>query len=149
MKIIPTVDLDIHLHFIDDCTSADGIENGSLTTVTAHPYVVSLQGTDGTRACGGALIDSKTVVTADQENKACNALPGSPLVSNNQLVGLASWGYGCDNSANRAVFTNIVVVKSWIKKTPTPPPYNPLGSAACQAFSVKVGCEVLSQYFQL
>ncbi|XP_054737945.1 trypsin theta-like [Anastrepha obliqua] len=209
--------------------SADGIENGNATTISAHPYVVAIQGTDGTRVCEGALIDSNVVVTAAQclanydvsqlvvsvnnskivsiakstfdgnfdyttmeydaavlklaeevsvdtielaseepatgasgvvtgwsssgalvdvsesiisasdcvsgeytyeegdvlssmlcglaANKACDALPGSPLVANNQLVGLVSWGYGCANSANPAVFTNIASVKSWVDQT--------------------------------
>ncbi|XP_018784522.1 PREDICTED: trypsin theta-like, partial [Bactrocera latifrons] len=47
-------------------TNADGAEGGVPTTISAHPYVVSLQSTDGTKVCGGVLIDSKTVVTAAQ-----------------------------------------------------------------------------------
>uniref|UniRef100_A0A0K8VUS0 Trypsin n=2 Tax=Bactrocera latifrons TaxID=174628 RepID=A0A0K8VUS0_BACLA len=212
-------------------TNADGAEGGVPTTISAHPYVVSLQSTDGTKVCGGVLIDSKTVVTAAQclsfydvsqlvigvsngakivkiasstfnsgfdsvtmendlalvklaeavrvgtiavaskqpkngisgvvttwdasnnlvdiaetvidasecgsgdysysedeilptmlcglatNSNACGALPGSPLIANSQLVGLVSWGNGCGNKGNPAVFTNIASLASWVKST--------------------------------
>ncbi|XP_054738999.1 trypsin-like [Anastrepha obliqua] len=211
-------------------TSAAAVENGVPTTIVAHPFIASLQGPDGSRVCAGALIDSKTVVTAAQclafydvaqlvvsvnngartvkiakssfdpyfdfvtmendvavlilaedveadyiqlaseqpasgssgvvtswaannalvdisetiisaddcvsgkykyedgevfssmlcglaKNEACNAVAGSPLVANDQLVGLVSWGQGCANKDNPAVFTNIAVLKSWIENT--------------------------------
>ncbi|XP_067627438.1 trypsin-like [Eurosta solidaginis] len=47
-------------------------------------------------------------------NDACDAEPGSPLVSNNQLIGLVSWGYGCANKGNPTVYTNIATLNSWI-----------------------------------
>ncbi|XP_017477267.1 PREDICTED: trypsin alpha-3-like [Rhagoletis zephyria] len=50
-----------------------------------------------------------------KNNKACNAIGGVPLVSNNQLVGLLSWGNACANDDNPAVFTNIFAEKSWIE----------------------------------
>ncbi|XP_014102261.2 trypsin theta [Bactrocera oleae] len=49
--------------------------------------------------------------------QACNGQPGAPLVVNNQLVGLVSWGYGCGNKGNPAVFTNIASERSWIIET--------------------------------
>ncbi|XP_011180888.1 trypsin [Zeugodacus cucurbitae] len=212
-------------------TYAAGIEGGTPTTIKARPYVVSIQGTDGTRTCVGALISSNTVVTAARclaffdssklvvavndggqvvkiaaktfdirfdpitnendvavlklaqsvkagtvklasslpktgtngvvtgwdaknklvdmpvsvinrkdcisgkfkysgdevlksmvcglakNNKACGAIGGSPLVANNQLVGLISWGNGCGNKGNPAVYTDIPSVSSWITKT--------------------------------
>ncbi|XP_050323056.1 trypsin alpha-3-like [Bactrocera neohumeralis] len=212
-------------------TNADGAEGGVATTISAHPYIVSLQGTDGSKVCGGVLIDSKTVVTGAQclnfydvsqlvvgvsngakvvkiasstfdigfdfttmqndvavvklaeavtvgtielatkeptngvsgvvttwdsssnlvdipvtvidtaqcgsgkysyseddilstmlcglatNANACGALPGSPLVSKKKLVGLVSWGYGCGNKGNPAVFTDIASLESWVKST--------------------------------
>ncbi|XP_011206507.1 trypsin [Bactrocera dorsalis] len=212
-------------------TYADGIEGGVATTIKAHPYLVSIQGTDGTRVCVGALISSNIVVTAAQcltfydssqlvvavnnggrvvkiaastfdikfdpetnaydvallklaesvnlgtinvasklpstgtsgvvsgwdannnlvditvsvisrkdcvsgkyryskddvlksmvcglakSSNACGAVGGSPLVVNNELVGLASWGNGCGNKGNPAIYTDIPSVKSWITKT--------------------------------
>ncbi|XP_049309716.1 trypsin-like [Bactrocera dorsalis] len=211
--------------------NADGAEGGVATTISAHPYIVSLQGSDGSKVCGGVLIDTTTVVTAAQclnfydvsqlvvgvsngakvvkiagstfnigfdfttmENdvalvklaeavsvgsiavateqptngvsgvvtswdasnnlvdiaetvigtsecgsgdykysedeilssmlcglatnaNACGALPGSPLIANSQLVGLVSWGYGCGNKGNPAVFTDIPSLASWISSS--------------------------------
>ncbi|XP_036341557.1 trypsin theta-like [Rhagoletis pomonella] len=48
-------------------------------------------------------------------NKACNAVAGVPLVSDNQLVGLLSWGATCANDENPAVFTDAFAEKSWIE----------------------------------
>ncbi|XP_017472636.1 PREDICTED: trypsin alpha-3-like isoform X2 [Rhagoletis zephyria] len=49
------------------------------------------------------------------DNKACNAVAGVPLVSDNQLVGLLSWGAACANDKNPAVFTDAFAEKSWIE----------------------------------
>ncbi|XP_039957728.1 trypsin theta-like [Bactrocera tryoni] len=213
-------------------TFASDIEGGVPTTIQAHPYLVSIQGKDGSPIiCGGALINENTVVTAAQclafydasqlavgvnngekiveiaaqsfnprfdfvtmENdvavlklaesvesgsielaselpangakgvvtgwaannslvdvavrtidaeecgsgdykysedevlntmlcglasnlQACNGQAGDPLVVDNQLVGLVSWGYGCGNKGNPAVFTNIAAERSWIIET--------------------------------
>nr|XP_014102106.1 trypsin-like [Bactrocera oleae] len=45
---------------------AIGVIGGVKTTITDHPYVVSLQLADGTHICGGALIKKNIVVTAAQ-----------------------------------------------------------------------------------
>uniref|UniRef100_A0A0A1WRR2 Trypsin theta n=1 Tax=Zeugodacus cucurbitae TaxID=28588 RepID=A0A0A1WRR2_ZEUCU len=49
--------------------------------------------------------------------QACNGQPGLPLVVGKQLVGLVSWGYGCGNKGNPAVFTDIAAERSWIIET--------------------------------
>ncbi|XP_036327180.1 trypsin alpha-3-like [Rhagoletis pomonella] len=59
------------------------------------------------------VFDSNVCGLAD--NQACNAIEGVPLVSNNQLVGLLSWGNACSNSANPAVYTDAFAEKSWIE----------------------------------
>ncbi|XP_017483481.1 PREDICTED: trypsin theta-like [Rhagoletis zephyria] len=205
---------------------ADGIVGGTASSISAHPYLVSLQLADGTIVCGGALINSKVVVTAasclanydvsqfvvgvnngaqtvkisrsnfykqyDIEtnendigivklaeavsvssylalgsslpssgvlvgwdannavveaietitsakkcvtqgykyedgdlfnsqfcgraaNDACGELPGSPLVADNKLLGVVSWGYGCANKDNPAIYSNIPVLKLWLE----------------------------------
>ncbi|CAD7012587.1 unnamed protein product [Ceratitis capitata] len=43
-----------------------GFIGGAETSITAHPYVVSLQTANGTHICGGALIKKKIVVTTAQ-----------------------------------------------------------------------------------
>ncbi|XP_004517881.1 trypsin [Ceratitis capitata] len=207
---------------------AEDIQGGVATTIAAHPYIVSVQNSDGSRICGGALINSTTVVTtascldtyevsellvglnngaktvkiaaygfdpsydfstmesdvavvklaesvdidaielASSEpssgasgvitgwaandilvdinvsvlsaevcgsgdykysedeildsmlcglatnSQACGGLNGNPVVVNNQLVGLVSWGYGCGNKGNPSVLTNIPELRSWI-----------------------------------
>ncbi|XP_067633177.1 trypsin theta-like [Eurosta solidaginis] len=59
------------------------------------------------------LFDSHVCGLAES-SEACGGESGSPLVSNNQLVGLVSWGYACSNKGNPAIYTNIAAVKSWI-----------------------------------
>ncbi|XP_036327364.1 trypsin theta-like [Rhagoletis pomonella] len=63
----------------------------------------------------GDLFDS--MFCGLSKDQACGAIAGSPLVSEGELVGLASWGYGCANKANPAVYTNIYEEKSWITST--------------------------------
>ncbi|XP_017469615.1 PREDICTED: trypsin-like [Rhagoletis zephyria] len=48
-------------------------------------------------------------------NEACGELPGSPLVADNKLLGVVSWGYGCGNKDSPAVYSNIPVLKLWIE----------------------------------
>ncbi|XP_017469628.1 PREDICTED: trypsin theta-like [Rhagoletis zephyria] len=205
---------------------ADGIVGGTAASISAHPYLVSLQLADGTIVCGGALINSKIVVTAascltnydvsafvvgvnngaqtvkidsstfdgaydietnendiaivklaeavtvstylglanslpssglligwdannsvvevsetitsakvcvtqgykyedgdlfDSQfcglaaNEACGGLPGSPLVADNKLVGVVSWGYGCGNKGSPAIYSDVPVLKLWVE----------------------------------
>ncbi|XP_018784473.1 PREDICTED: trypsin-like [Bactrocera latifrons] len=46
----------------------------------------------------------------------CDGEPGSPLVYKKKLIGLVSWGYGCGNVGNPAVYTNVYKLRKWIKK---------------------------------
>ncbi|XP_011180893.2 trypsin [Zeugodacus cucurbitae] len=58
-----------------------------------------------------------TMFCAKPYNKyVCDAEPGSPLVFRKKLVGLVSWGYGCGNLGNPAVYTNVNKLRKWIKK---------------------------------
>ncbi|XP_011195219.2 trypsin-like [Zeugodacus cucurbitae] len=51
-----------------------------------------------------------------KDNKTCVGRAGSPLVSDNKLVGLVSWG-GCGLNDRPAVFTDIPSFKSRITQT--------------------------------
>jgi trypsin len=44
----------------------------------------------------------------------CNGDLGSPLVVNNVLVGIASWGIGCAEDSYPGVYTSIAKVKSFV-----------------------------------
>ncbi|XP_017480570.1 PREDICTED: trypsin theta-like [Rhagoletis zephyria] len=61
----------------------------------------------------GEVFDSMLCGLA--KDAACGALPGSPLVSGNKLIGLASWGNGCGDKCKPGVFTNIESFNSWIQ----------------------------------
>ncbi|XP_017480077.1 PREDICTED: trypsin-like [Rhagoletis zephyria] len=63
----------------------------------------------------GDLFD--TMLCGLAQPGACGFLPGSPLLSHNHLVGLASWGNGCGNKGFPAVYTDIASFISWIKST--------------------------------
>nr|XP_014102013.1 trypsin theta-like [Bactrocera oleae] len=49
--------------------------------------------------------------------KECGAETGSPLVSNNKLIGVVSWGSVCANKESPTVFTDIAYEASWITET--------------------------------
>ncbi|CAD7012585.1 unnamed protein product [Ceratitis capitata] len=61
----------------------------------------------------GEILDSMLCALAEN-SQACGGLAGNPVVSNNQLVGVASWGYGCGNKGNPAVLTDLAALRSWI-----------------------------------
>lgn len=47
---------------------------------------------------------------------ACRGDAGSPLLVNNEVVGIVSWGYGCARPNNPGVYTNVVLQKKWIEQ---------------------------------
>ncbi|XP_023306028.2 trypsin eta [Lucilia cuprina] len=48
---------------------------------------------------------------------ACQGDTGGPLVMNNQLVGLVSWGRGCARPGYPSVYTFVSALKKWIDDT--------------------------------
>ncbi|XP_053964323.1 trypsin-like [Anastrepha ludens] len=61
---------------------------------------------------------TKTMICAKPvDAEICGAEPGSPLIVKKDLVGLISWGHGCGNKGNPAVYTDITKFRKWIKKT--------------------------------
>ncbi|XP_004517884.1 trypsin-like [Ceratitis capitata] len=60
---------------------------------------------------------TKNMICAEALNKSvCDGEPGSPLVLKGKLIGLLSWGYGCGNQGNPAVYTNANNLRKWIRK---------------------------------
>uniref|UniRef100_A0A1L8EBI1 Putative trypsin eta-like protein n=1 Tax=Haematobia irritans TaxID=7368 RepID=A0A1L8EBI1_HAEIR len=45
---------------------------------------------------------------------ACQGDAGSPLMVNDKMVGIVSWGYGCARAGNPGVYTNVVMLRDWI-----------------------------------
>ncbi|XP_036234067.2 trypsin theta-like [Bactrocera oleae] len=59
----------------------------------------------------------KTMVCGVVKNSnTCVGRFGSPVVSDNKLVGLTSWG-GCGTNGQAAVFTDVPSLRSWIKSS--------------------------------
>ncbi|XP_004517886.1 trypsin-like [Ceratitis capitata] len=59
---------------------------------------------------------TEKMVCAEAVNKSvCGGESGSPLVLKGKLIGLLSWGYGCGNQGNPAVYTNVHKLRKWIK----------------------------------
>lgn len=52
----------------------------------------------------------------DEKNAACND-PGSPLIVDGILVGIASWGKECGNPEYPSVFTDVSTVSDWVLET--------------------------------
>jgi len=57
---------------------------------------------------------------------ACTGDSGGPLVcpSNNKwyLVGIVSWGFGCARPNRFGVYSDVLVLKSWVQETMNPNP---------------------------
>ncbi|XP_066999473.1 trypsin-7 isoform X2 [Anabrus simplex] len=48
---------------------------------------------------------------------ACQNDSGGPLVANGNLVGVVSWGLGCAEADRPGVYTDVSVLRDWIKST--------------------------------
>lgn len=58
--------------------------------------------------CAGSSIGGKD---------ACQYDSGGPLMSSNELVGIASWAIGCGRPDYPGVYTNVVYFKNWIENS--------------------------------
>lgn len=64
-----------------------------------------------------AILTNTMFCAGDLRSKdACSGDSGGPVVYNNQLCGIVSWGIGCAQSHYPGVYTNIRVVRNFITK---------------------------------
>lgn len=64
----------------------------------------------------GSTITSTMICAYGDGIDACQADSGGPLVANNKLVGIVSWGNGCAKRGYPGVYTDVAEVKEWIEK---------------------------------
>ncbi len=67
--------------------------------------------TDAIIVASGTIIDDMGYVT-----DTCSGDSGSPLICNNSLTGITSWGYGCGEPINPGVYTSLSYYLEWISK---------------------------------
>lgn len=65
---------------------------------------------------GEKYITEVTLCAAADGKDACQGDSGGPLVQGNKLVGIVSWGKGCADRRYPGVYTNVVVLRKWIRK---------------------------------
>ncbi|CAH1154746.1 unnamed protein product [Phaedon cochleariae] len=47
---------------------------------------------------------------------ACQGDSGGPMIAKGKLYGIVSWGYGCAQSQYPGIYTNVPVLRNWIKQ---------------------------------
>ncbi|XP_048512177.1 trypsin-2-like [Athalia rosae] len=58
--------------------------------------------------CAGNLVEGG--------KDSCQGDSGGPLVANDTLYGIVSWGYGCARPKYPGVYTNVAVLRDWIRE---------------------------------
>ena len=64
----------------------------------------------------GDAISNQMICAGGEEGKdSCQGDSGGPLMSNNELLGIVSWGFGCARAGFPGIYTNVSYYKSWIE----------------------------------
>ncbi|CAD7012583.1 unnamed protein product [Ceratitis capitata] len=119
VKLAESVDIDaIELASSAPSSGASGVitgwaANDSLVDINVSVLSAEVCGSGDYKYSEDEILDSMLCGLATN-SQACGGLNGNPVVVNNQLVGLVSWGYGCGNKGNPSVLTNIPELRSWI-----------------------------------
>ncbi|XP_037941401.1 trypsin delta-like [Teleopsis dalmanni] len=92
--------------------------NGSISDHLRYTAVTIISPTQ----CGssayryGSTIKSNMFCASAEGKDACQKDSGGPLIYNNFLIGIVSWGYGCAYSGYPGVYTDVAQMRSWIMK---------------------------------
>ncbi|KAL7741423.1 hypothetical protein ACLKA6_000751 [Drosophila palustris] len=62
------------------------------------------------------LISEKSICAAAPGKDSCHKDSGGPLVHNNELVGIVSWGSECASPKYPGVYVNVALIRNWILK---------------------------------
>lgn len=142
-----TVDYDIGLLIIDDVFDLKNLKmkaipiketrpvDGKMATIAGWGYreefgpssshleevqVPIVNSSDCTKSYGVGEITDRMICAGYLKaggKDACQGDTGGPLVLDNQLVGLVSWGRGCARPGYPSVYTYVTALKQWIDET--------------------------------